>query len=52
MVVLNLERLVHVPVVKDTKDVLAWTIDTSAEQEVGEAKAKVFLGQVVVSALG
>ena len=50
-VVQDLVPLVHVPVVKDAKDVLSRPVDGAAEQEIGEAKVEVLQRQPVVPAL-
>ena len=46
-----MKRLIHVSVVKDSKDILARTIDASAKQKIGEAKQVVFQIQTVLIVL-
>ncbi len=50
-IVLDFEGLINVPVVKDSKDVLAGSIEGPSEKEVGKAEIVVLPGQDVVIVL-
>ena len=50
-VVLDLELLLHLPVVEHAEDVLAGAVDGAAEQEVGKAEVVVLASQKVVTIL-